>query len=119
MLPTELFALRILSSLIPKSVRAGVALAITLVALPVGLNELSNVLLEQASAWGMIRCIAGIVIGAVAGVTFYYFQGVDAKTKAGDLEIISQYHKDHRRNFEVAWSTEEHEREQAGKHRQS
>lgn len=94
------------------------ALAVTLVALSLGLNELSNVLLEQTSVWGIIKCIAGIVIGAVAGIAFYYFQGLDGRPKEGGLEIISQYHKDHRKNFEVAWSTEDHERERIGKRHQ-
>jgi len=108
MIPTELFVFRILSSLIPKSIRAGIVLVITLVAFPIGLNELTNVLLEQAGAWATAKCVLGLLIGGIAGVTFYYFQAIDGKPKVGSgLEIISQYHKDQHKSFEVAWTSED------------
>lgn len=107
MLPTEIFAVRILSSLIPKSLRAGVMLAVTLVVFPFGLSELVNVLLGQANGWGMLKCAVGVIVGGAAGIIFYYFQAIDGKPKVGDLELINQYHKDQRRNFEVVWSSED------------
>jgi type III secretory pathway component EscT len=107
MLPSWMFLARILPSLIPKSVRAGVALALTFICLPAGLLEFSNVLLGQASTWGVIKCIGGLLVGLSAGVVFYYFQAADSQKQAKDLEIISQYHKDNAKKFDVAWTSED------------
>lgn len=109
MLPSWLFALRILPSLIPKSFRAGVALVVTLVAFPFGLNELVYVLVGEAGVWTILRCVLGFIIGGIAGVVFYYFQSVDGGSKTGsDLELVAQYHKDRQKNYEVAWSSEDY-----------
>lgn len=108
MIPTEFFVLRILSSLIPKSVRAGIALVVTLIFFSAGMHALTDVILNQASAWTVARCVVGIIVGSIAGLVFYYLQEMDGKPKQGDLEIISQYHKDHQRNFDVAWTSEDH-----------
>lgn len=75
MLPTEFFALRILASLIPKSLRAGIALAVLLIFFPLGLNELADVLLGQASVWAIVKSIGGLIVGGIAGLVFLLLSG--------------------------------------------
>jgi hypothetical protein len=109
MFPPWIFIVRILPNLIPKSLRAGIALAVLVICLPAGLVKLSNVVIGQASTLDVIQCLGGLVVGGVAGVVFYYFQETDGRSEVKDLEIISQYHKDNKRNFEVIWTSEDHQ----------
>ncbi|MCA9332022.1 hypothetical protein KC968_03730 [Candidatus Saccharibacteria bacterium] len=116
MFPTEIFALRILGSLIPKSLRAGVMLALVIVFFSIGLHSLGTVLVGQVTAWTVIKCIVGLAVGCVSGCVFYYFQYVDGHPKDPGIEIVGQYYKDRRveqaqsaskNSFDVVWTSDD------------
>lgn len=81
---------------IPRSFRAGVALLVTFICLPAGFQALGMILAsEQRSAWLILRCIGGLVTGAIAGVVFYYLQIKDASPETyHSLETMHAYYKD-------------------------
>lgn len=81
---------------IPRSFRAGVALVLLFIFLPMGLQALGELIVPgEHSVWLVIRCVGGLLIGVVAGITFYYFQETDGNLGKGTgLDTVHSYHKD-------------------------
>lgn len=68
---------------IPKSLRAGVALAVMVVALFSAFSALPA-LAANTPGKSWLQLVAGLLIGIPALVCFYYFQGKDGQPKSLD-----------------------------------
>jgi len=87
--------LQMILKTIPRSFRAGVALVFLMILMGVGLSALKELATSKtADAWVAARAIGGLILGAVAGVFFYYYQARDEKpAEYNELETLSKYHE--------------------------
>lgn len=81
---------------IPRTWKAGVALAVMIIAFPIGLSGLTNVLVGP-SGMDWLRCVGGIVVGTGAAIFFYREQEASTHMKtASDVqaETLNAYERD-------------------------
>jgi hypothetical protein len=96
--------LQMILGTIPRSIRAGMALVVMLVAIQQGFSDFSQLVLPGASKWKLVLGIFWLIVGLAAVVMFYYFQSVDGEgrgKKYNGLDTLSKAYESQRREKEM------------------
>jgi hypothetical protein len=80
---------------IPRSIRAGIALVVSIVLFSAGLDGLQALVAPGGhSGMDTLKCIGGLLIGTIATVIFYYFQALDGEGSGkgySEIETLNSY----------------------------